>query len=149
MIKIVTSKKISGTSKLPIPPSLTVYPDICQSGAVWRGSQHKILILKIPTTKHSCYGCNSPVWPEQATACSCPAAGAEWGLITASLLSLLAQRRNICCVSFPGIKLLLFSFSCKRGITEPELHKLPNSACHLLTQFGPIPKKIYLIKDFY
>lgn len=49
-------QKISGASKLPIPPSLAVYPDICQSGAVWRGLQHKILILKIPTAKHSCYG---------------------------------------------------------------------------------------------
>lgn len=59
-------------------------------------------------------GCNSTVCPAQETAWSCPAAQAEQRMITASLFSLLAQRRNICSASFPGIKLLLLSLSQER-----------------------------------
>lgn len=151
-------QKNSSTPKLLIPPSLPVYPDICQSGAVWRGLQDKILLLKISPLNiavrvvsspldHA--GCNSTVCPAQETdSLELPCSPGRTGNGHSFPLLCLLKGETFALLLFLELNCFCY-LSFKRGITEPEFQKLPSSAWHLLMQFCPIPKRMHLREDFY
>lgn len=155
MIKIVTSKK---TPTLPsywfLPASLCTQTSASQvlcdvdyrtNSCCWKYPSLNIAGGAVSSPLDYA-GCHSTVCPAKETAWSCPAAQAQQGMITVSLFSLLAQRRNICSLCFPGINLLLLSLSREGSQTQNSRNYLALPDMSLCS--CPAPKIMHLIEDF-